>query len=518
MLGLEGIERSQKKLYRSQLAELALLEKQKTKEIYQYEKSFKNSFPKNFRTSDKKTLLASIKAAKVVLVGDFHTFRQSQKGFLRLLENFKNKNVAIALECFQSKFQSSINDYLNANITLDELREESQFEFYWPFSWDNYKEILIFAKSNKLKVLALNIEEKKQSLEKRDLAAAKILSDFITNNKKYKIFSLYGDLHLAPNHLPTKLKSLIGKKSTLVVHQNNSDLYWKIYKKINSQKIDVVQLREQEFCIMNAVPWVKLRSYIDWLEGNPSEEDHLESEPADLILEYAKFLKSALSLPNDIRESFEVIPEQQTEGFAKAKNFKSLSQEEKNLTKQSIKYQRTNFLLKKNTLLLPNLSLNSIAESASLICWISQLKKIEARFSYDRDSLILQYSIGYLGSKIINPKRKCNEVADLIQHKKRMQFQLALFLLSPLLPEIGAVSKPKTSNKLIELEACRIAGYILGERLYLSLSRGELAVQFIRKIFFTSTSRAAWSNYQLKSISAYLKKKKLKGKKKNDQF
>jgi len=159
---MRGLESSQKKLYLAVKKELALYERKTRKELLSYEKSFRATLPqKKIRISSRPALLNAIESARVVLVGDFHPFRQSQKGFVRLVEGAGGtvKRPVIALECFQQAHQAAIGEYLSGLITADELRDKIDFERYWPFSWENYREILLLARAKKIPVIALNIVE-----------------------------------------------------------------------------------------------------------------------------------------------------------------------------------------------------------------------------------------------------------------------------------------------------------------------------------------------------------------------
>jgi len=503
----DAIERSQKKLYLSIKSELALFEMKKGKEILAYEKAYRSSIPRTIRAADKKKLLKEIKNASAVLVGDFHPFRQSQKGFLRLAEEFlqtkgPGKRIVLALECLQESHQPSVNQYLAGYITVEELRDKIDFEKFWPFSWENYREILEFAKKNKLAILALNVFDRKNSsaiLRERDLAAAEKVATQILSQPESIVFLLYGELHLARPHLPADLRARLGKKKkVLVVHQNDANLYWKVPKQKNGQRPEVLQLSAQEFCILNSVPWVKLRSYLDWLEGNPDAESWEGGlDVAGTVHQYAQLLSEAIGLRSFPREDIEILGPESLEragAFAKKKSRSAFSTA---LLRHSLQFQRTGYL-PFETIVLPTVSTNSLSEAAAFLLRHSQRgSKVENAKPLPLH-FMAHFFLGYLGSKILNPKRKCNEVADLktmVQKDEkriqRNQAKLAARALALLRPYLKHEALPKNSAPLLganEIEACRLAGYVLGERFFLSILRNPGQLALLRAWFQSDSS------------------------------
>lgn len=498
MPGPDAIERSQKKLYLSIKSELAFFEKKKGKEILSYEKAFRSSLPRTGKAAKKTELLQAIRRANVVLVGDFHPFRQSQKGFLRLIEECAphSKRPVLALECVQQAHQSAVNEYLSGYITVEELRDKIDFGKYWPFSWENYREILICAKRMGIPVLALNVLERKKTpsmLRERDRAAAEKIAPELTSHPDSTIFLLYGELHLARNHLPADLRARLGKRARLVVvHQNDPELYWKAPKQKNGQKPDLLKLAADEFCIMNSVPWVKLRSYLDWLEGSPSSEEWEHGvDIAGTVHHYAQLLADAIGLETRLREDVEIIAPEHFGGRAVPPG--KLKPADALRARHSAQFQRTGYLPESGALLLPTVSTNSLSEAASFLLWHSRKGPSDSVGRPPAQSWMAHFLVGYLGSKVLNPKRKCNEVGDLQEIlrrakgktavRKRKVVARALSLLRPYLKEekLSPRSPPLTGPA--ELEACRLAGFILGERFFLSLLMEPEHLSFVRTWF-----------------------------------
>lgn len=508
----DPLEESQRRLFLSLKNELRLLDISTGKEIRSYEKSFRSALPKKVSGSNRKKLLSAIHTAQAVLVGDFHSFRQSQKGFLRLIEDSRHKNprIAIALECIQQDMQPALDHFCAGLITVEELGEELDFESTWPFSWPNYREILEYARKHGMPLYGLNIKDKSgdpKMLKARDEAAAAAISAALAENPKQKIFVLYGELHLGKTHLPRQVRKRLGSKNkVLVIHQNEISLYWKAPRAEKGHRAEVLRLRRDEYCVLNSVPWVKLRSYIDWLEGANIDEDWQEG--LDLygsISQLSQQLNQVLGLKQkDLKEVEIAGPETL---LAPAPLVRGLTSEERKLLRHSIRFQRTTYLPIKGMLLLPSFSTNALSEGASLLIWRSHSAKSRT-VSATGSRIIVQFFIAYLGSKILNPKRKCNEVKDMRKllegrnspqnSKKRKVLQRSLEII-----QIYLENYPRNKKKLpplLEIEASRLAGYVLANRLFLALLKNPKLLPFVKKIFSTSNASEAWANHLLDEI------------------
>lgn len=493
-----ALEKSQQKIFRSLKHELEMIERAKSEDIRSYERAFSSSLPAAVKSATKQELVRAARKARVVLVGDFHPFRQSQKGFLRLLEDSRHGRVTVGLECVPIDRQPSLENFSRGSITAEELREEIEFSREWPFSWESYREILEYCRSHRIPLFALNLPGHNRDpglLHARDEAAAEVIAGVVQAKPARRMFVLFGELHLAKPHLPARLAEL--GLEALVVHQNETSLYWKAPKSKTGQRAEVLKLRKNEYCVHNSVPWVKIRSYLDWLEGDESWEDGFDLSGS--LQNFADLLAKTLELPAASADAFAAYGPEELSGSRGG-----LSREEKALYQHSRALRRTTLLPIKKALVLPTMSTNALAEGASLLLWASSHKMKTAPASGSR--LVAQFLVGYLGSKILNPKRKCNEVADLReflarggQPKKRAVIRRALAILQKYL-KIGKFSSPALSGTG-EIEACRLAGYILANRLFHALSRDSSLMAFVRDVYGSSNASTAWADHLLKEIS-----------------
>ncbi len=491
----DALERSQKKLYLSIKAELALYEKAKNREIAAYEKTFRSHLPRKGASTNRKSLFQAAAGSTVALVGDFHPFRQSQKSYLRLAEECAKKNprMVLALECLQQAHQLAVNEYLAGLVTLEELRDKIDFEKYWPFPWENYKEILQFAKLKRLPVLALNILERKRSsmmLRERDRAAAEKIGNELDNFPQSAVFVLYGELHLARPHLPHDLRIRLGKSARItLIHQNVPELYWSAPRLKNGQKPEVLRLAADEFCILSSVPWVKLRSYLDWLEGSPDSEGWDDLDAPGIIHHYARLLADAIGIKVNLRDELEIFTADRLNGRLPASFKKKLSRQDALFAAHSLQFQRTAYLPEAGAILLPTTSTNAFSEAASWLLWHS-IRSSSIPSPSTVEERISHFFVGYLGSKVLNPKRKCNEVADL-KKQSSSHSQRALGILRPYLKGERLPSLIPPLRGAREMEACRLSGFVLAERFFLSLLSNPDLLALLRTWFECSSSATA---------------------------
>ena len=88
--------------------------------ILAYSAKFEASLPDQVETSTLTALLESVRSQPFVLFGDFHTLRQSQRGFLRVIrayqERLRDPNIVIALETFRACDQHILDEYMSGQM------------------------------------------------------------------------------------------------------------------------------------------------------------------------------------------------------------------------------------------------------------------------------------------------------------------------------------------------------------------------------------------------------------------
>ena len=107
---------------------------------------------------DPQSVLQKLAAADVIYLGETHDNANDHRAQFAIIQSLHqlNPNLAIAMEMFQRPYQSVLDRYLAGAISEAQLKELTEYETRWGFSWEYYAPILRFAKEHRLPVIALN--------------------------------------------------------------------------------------------------------------------------------------------------------------------------------------------------------------------------------------------------------------------------------------------------------------------------------------------------------------------------
>ncbi len=148
-------------------------------------------------TPQQQQVITQLQTARVVYLGEIHdreADRQQQLMIIAALFKYQPQ-VAIGMEMFQRPAQPMLDRYLAGKITATELREQTEFDRRWGYKWESYAQILSFAKTNHLPIIALNTPTEitrkvaKQGLESltgADLQYIPPLAEIDRSNAKYR--------------------------------------------------------------------------------------------------------------------------------------------------------------------------------------------------------------------------------------------------------------------------------------------------------------------------------------------
>lgn len=477
--------------------------------------------------SSKRELLLALKSSNLIFCGDYHTLPQAQRTVIRLLRDslpsFKkrNKNFILLLEMVTPDDNKHIDRYLSGQVSEAQFLKAISFNKNWGFNWENYRRLFQFAQENSISIKGLNgpkIKTKTASLAARDNFAAEVISKAAMENPDAILFVLVGDLHLAKKHLPEKVKTRLAKKNIkprlLTIHQNNDRFYWKLVEEGLEQFIDVVKVEHGIFCVMNTPPWVKLQSYLRWQELITEASLPMKSSQWDATYE-------EIDRYEDLRQSIQCIrnflklPEVPMDGFTLVGpsdlHFLSLAAEKKLLSVSQIrqiteylKQFKSQYIPSANLIYLASLSINHASTQAAFYLHrqLTGFEKIFLSPATDFYRFIWIEALGFLGSKIINHKRKCNGIKNLeiiaqIKDSKRSHYgqsKLARLVLDHINFEAGRIQSrsalfhlPASPGDPKEVtfyyKATKLLGALLGHAIYRGLIEGNLTLNSITRLY-----------------------------------
>lgn len=459
----------------------------------QYERAYQKELKKKWKISTKERLVHHIREAEVVYLGDFHALHQSQKAHLRILRELQNQSdYCLALECFFQEDQEFIDQYQSGNLAEKDFLKKIQWAAKWGFPWGHYKKIIHWAIKNQVHIIALNTRVK--NLKERDCKSAAIINKNILKKKK-KAIVIYGDFHLASQHLPNEISKFKKAIRSVRVFQNPEDLYFKIIKNKKHFDIDLIQDGD-DFCLLSVTPWVKWQNYLLYLDEQMDRFYDEETDFSDRIFRYVDLITSELKL--EINKG-----ELSVFTFRDDHFWKLLSQ---NLDEKKLRSIQK-WIEAELSFYIPELKVGYLARaSVNHMSWLAmQFVMAQSRsnknFIYNPvdnfEAYIWLQTLSYFGNKICNPKKKSDTLLDfklallnVTESKdKKEAYRIALtYKLQELLILTGQrkVMKLQDKRKIIPfLLAGEMLGGLYGEKLYLGWFRKILTTEslyaFLRK-------------------------------------
>ena len=107
-------------------------------------------------------IVARLKETRVVYLGETHTRYEDHLLQLRVIRALYHQNpeLAIGMEMFNLVDQPVLDRYiLNQTIEEGDFLRQSHYFSKWSFDYRNYRDILNFARANRIPVVALNLEK-----------------------------------------------------------------------------------------------------------------------------------------------------------------------------------------------------------------------------------------------------------------------------------------------------------------------------------------------------------------------
>ena len=473
-----------------------------TKEFQKYEREYARGVRTYKQRANAKQLNRALQDANIVYVGDYHTLRQSQRTFLRLLRRIpKNRPVTLALEFVQGKHQKVLNAFLAGEIEQSEFLQAIDHEAHWLFGgWDGFEEIFDHARSEGQSIIGIDTLGRGPAgttLRTRDRYAARRIAKARRKDPENLILVLVGELHVAPKHLPAEVDALLPDidNRSLILYQNCEEIYWSLEAKGLEHEVEIVRLSPNEFCIMNTPPIVCQQSFLNWLQ---LDDEGLQLEaPEENFKEYARLVASFFDLKlGDALDEVEIATVADLSFLKRLQRRGDFSDEDMRQIREQILRSESYYIPKAKMVYLGNLSVNHAAEEATHfvrhVCSNSEEPRLLVDAFY---AVVLEEAVGFLGSKLMNHKRKCPHMADfqrMLRSKSRTAWEksLARLVLKHHRMETGQRVK-----KLAEVYECDVdlfnavthsLGYQLGDKLYYGLVGGQLAKNEVRELFFDS--------------------------------
>lgn len=460
----------------------------KTQALAVYEKEYHQTLNKKWRPSSKEELLESLLEHRLVFVGDFHAIRQSQKSHLRILRSLLGqKELVLAVECFQSKHQAIINSYFNGKMETARFLKKINWQESWGFPWENYRVLFDFVKQHRIPVYALNLDSPSRThevLKKRDRHAAQTIKKIRQEHPRATIVATYGDLHLADGHLPSLLREPFVR-----IFQNYEKLYYQLAKRGLESKIDVMKSAPNDYCILNTAPWVKWQSYIMYLEQNldflDGDDEVADPEYTDHVARWVELLATELELKvsSDKLATYTLDDESLYSLIEE-----TYSKKQMRPIVDRLKRADTFYLPSLQAGILGEPSVNHAAHLAAEYVHAQKSKRGDVDSSQKNQFIqaIWIEALAYFGTKLINPNRKSDTFADLQRnlletHSEFSREALLIALGQKFYEQSGRFKKVKKKSTVLRPRhkssfqvAAKLLGSMLGEKMYNGYRLGKV--------------------------------------------
>jgi hypothetical protein len=229
-----------------------------------YIRDFSEAFRDYRRALTDTELKQQYAAADVILVGDYHALAASQDFAASLISQLvqDGRPVVLALEMAFSRDQYVLDEWLRGEISEEELRAGIRYDDEWGYDWEPFARLLRQARKYGCPIYGIDLKPRgnMRKIAARDRHAAAQIAQIRRAHPEARVLTLFGEAHLAPNHLPQWLRLLHPRDRVLTVLQNLDELYWKAAGEL-SDSIHGVQLTEDVLCVFNATPLEKYESY-----------------------------------------------------------------------------------------------------------------------------------------------------------------------------------------------------------------------------------------------------------------
>ncbi|HWR16484.1 MAG TPA: ChaN family lipoprotein [Terriglobales bacterium] len=472
-------------------------------------------------TSDIDQMLSS---AETILVGDYHALPASQRFTAQLVEKLvtTGKEVVLGVEAIVASDQHILDEWQRREIDSDELRSRIRFETDWGYDWQPFRELMERARAAGVKVFGLDCTPRQdmRSIRARDRHAAAKISEIRKTHPNAVTVVLFGESHLAPNHLPKLIRELRPRDQMLTVLQNVDALYW-LSAGEPQDLVEAVEVNHGVVCVFSATPLEKYEHYRLCIERWKLERaGKLDLAPSfyNLIGTLFRFLNLNLYaargdrapsfLVDELPEVWCVKGEEQLERLL----YRRMSTRVQEVT-TAIRELGSYYVPERNVIVAHEFRMPWAAEQASRFVFsacrggIPKLTGEEDRFYAG----VIEVALGYFGSKVLCPSRKLYTEAsvyseylksDAETEQAGLSRQAFHSLLDWVLvhkhyeknrAEFRRVAKTMSAQERWgeshRAAAATMLGQLLGSELYMAYLRGTVGKRLLRKVYFKDLSK-----------------------------
>jgi hypothetical protein len=519
-----------------------------------YLRDFREAYCSYQKVLAPKNVRHEIAKSGIVLVGDYHALPNSQRYLASLLRDFEfhRRPIVLGVETIFSRDQHILDEWLRGEIDEAELRQRIRFELDWGYEWAPFYELLSAARDHGATIYGLDCmpREDLRKIGARDRHAAGKIAELRRRNPDALIIVLFGESHLAPQHLPALLQQQLPAERMLTVLLNVDALYWLAAGEARDH-VEAVQVRkdvrENVVCVFNATPLEKYENYrlcLDRWGRNDHSAPDLGPTLYNLIDGMVRFLGiNQYSQHNTTQPKLlvDLMPEVHSRSsdalLRRLLSRKGFTAEHRRSLLHQVRERGSVYLAPINAVYVREFRMTSSAEDAARFlhqacrglpnlsngkalaqhATLFAASRIAAAPPHRDDAFyvaVFEHALAFFGSRILYPARPAlrdPDIANLfdvtredLEHQTSLPFADAVealdFLTQHRQHQFRSAQAPAFTGHKYEYVA-RQLGYLTGTDLYDAYIEGRLTTAALRKLFLThieqpGLARAAYVRLQ----------------------
>jgi hypothetical protein len=512
-----------------------------------YLRDFRDAYTSYPRVVSLDDVRREIARAGIVLVGDYHALPNSQRYLASLLRDFefRQRPIVLGVETVFSRDQHILDEWSSGEIDEVELRQRIRFDIDWGYDWLPFYELLSAARDCGAPTYGLDCmpREDLRKIGARDRHAADKIAELRRTHPDALIVVLFGESHLAPQHLPGLLQQRLPAEPVLTVLQNVDALYWQAAGEaldhveavqVSAPDNDRENVRNNVLCVFNATPLEKYENYRLYLDrwrrnGNDDDDDHSPPDLGptlyNLIDGMVRFLGINQYSPHNTTQPrllVDLMPEVYSRSsdalLRRLLSRKGFTAEQRRSLLRQVRDRGSVYLTPINAVYVRQFRMTSSAEDATRFLHqacrglpsvpngnlpahhngnaapcAQPLPNEDAFFM-----TVLEHALAFFGSRILHPARPAlrdTEIADLFDVTREDLEQQTALPFADAVAALDFLTQHRESNNVatqVPAFTGRKAdyitqqlGYLTGTDLYDAYLEGRLTTSALRKLFLT---------------------------------
>jgi hypothetical protein len=332
---------------------------------------------------------------------------------------------------------------------------------------------------------------------------------------------LFGESHLAPQHLPALLRKRLREESILTVLQNVDALYWHAAGEAHD-RVEAVEVGENVVCVFNATPLEKYENYrlcLDRWGRNANDQSAPDLGPTlyNLIDGLVRFLGINQYSPHNTTQPkllVDLMPEVYSRSsdalLRRLLSRKGFTAERRQSLLRQVRERGSVYLAPINAVYVRQFRMSSSAEDATRFLHqacrglpgLCNGRPLPATSSQPSDdaffTAVFEHALAFFGSRILYPARPALRDSDItelfdvtredLEHQTSLPFADAVealdFLTQHREQDLRAMQAPAFTDHKYDFVAEQL-GYLTGNDLYDAYLKGRVTTAALRKLFLT---------------------------------